>query len=106
MAEETIEGIVIPITIEIKINDPNILTKPFEPIDNPKSIDEIISNTGINTNTENLKIIGALLSTGFESLITAFHNSLLSDKLITEIRLNESNLDVDITFTLADKDGT
>ena len=82
----------IAVQIQVVINDPDILTKPFEEGD-----------MQINTHTENLELIGLLLSTGFQGLITAFHNSVPLGNPVTKMELREDNLDVDITFVLGDK---
>ena len=93
MAEQNIDDLNIAVKIQVVINDPEILTKPL-----------VGDDMVVNTNKENLKMIGLLLSAGFETLITAFHNSVLSVKPISKIDLREENLDIDITFTLAERE--
>ena len=92
MSEKTNEPIELAVQIQVVINDASILTKPFEADD-----------MQINTHTENLQLIGLLLGTGFQSLITAFHKSVPLIDPVTMMELRENNLDVDVTFVLGDK---
>ena len=93
MAEQNIDDLELAVKIQVAINNPEILTKPMAEGD-----------MQINTNTENLNMIGVLLGAGFESIITAFHNSLLTANPISQIDMREENLDVDISFVLGDKE--